>query len=223
MQIFVEKNTINENGGRAMSQEVKKFLVDNMLLDDDRLIGELEEIGEVQHLKRNSLLYHQNQKPEFLTFLLDGIIRGYILNSNGEDITECFEYKFGAPLVPSLPLDAPSIIYMEALTDSSIIQFPIDNIVELIKTNVEVSRKYNDLLVQSMQKHLQLTKILSRCTVSERYQWFLSEYPELYGKVSDKCIASFLNTSTVQLSRVKKDLGMSKRYIHKVRYGENGK
>lgn len=198
-----------------MNQKIRRFLTDDLMLDDSQLISKLEEIGEIQHIKQKSLLYDQNQKPEFLIFLLNGIIRGYTLNAKGKDITECFEYKYGAPLVPSLPLDAPSSICMEALTDSTIIQFPIADIMELIKTDVSVSQMYNDLLIQSMQQHLRLAKILGQCPVAERYQWFLSEYSELYGKVSDKCIASFLNTSTVQLSRVRKELGMSKTYMRK--------
>lgn len=195
-----------------MESAIHSFIINTMNIKDKKLIAYLESICSCCHLKQKSILFNKNQKPDYIVFLLNGIARGYTVTDKGIDITECFEYQFGAPLVPSLPLDAPAEIFMETVTECDIIQFPISDVVELIRTNVAISQMYNDLLIQSMHRHLQLTKIVNQYSAEQRYKWFLSEYSDLVEKVSNKYIASFLNMSTVTLSRVRGKMGIANRH-----------
>lgn len=196
-------------------ETIEHFLTGTLQLKNRDLITQLSGIGEVHHFKEKSILFHHGQNPDYVAFLINGITRGYYIDSQGKEATDCFDYQFGAPLVASLPLDAPAIISIEALTECDIFIFPIEIVIGLLKSDVSIAQLYNALLIESLKKYIRLTRALTKYSTEQRYQWFLSEYPELERKVSDKYIASFLNMSTVTLSRVRKKIGISKKYIRK--------
>lgn len=189
-----------------MNNIIYRFLTENLLIQDFNIVKMLEDRGLVVHLKKNEILFHQDFKPEYIAFLLDGIMRAFIFDDNGSTLTDCFDYKYGWPVVPSVPMDAPASVNVEACVESTLILFPVEDIVKLINTNMEIARIYNSLMVNSVQKHVELTRALLQKDAAQRYQWFLSEYAEIEAKVDDKYIASFLHMTPVTLCKIKRKL-----------------
>lgn len=189
-----------------MNNTIYRFLTENLLIQDFNIVKMLEDRGLVVHLKKNEILFHQDFKPEYIAFLLDGIMRAFIFDDNGSTLTDCFDYKYGWPVVPSVPMDAPASVNGEACVESTLILFPVEDIVKLINTNMEIARIYNSLMVNSVQKHVELTRALLQKDAAQRYQWFLSEYAEIEAKVDDKYIASFLHMTPVTLCKIKRKL-----------------
>lgn len=189
-----------------MNNIIYRFLTENLLIQDFNIVKMLEDRGLVVHLKKNEILFHQDFKPEYIAFLLDGIMRAFIFDDNGSTLTDCFDYKYGWPVVPSVPMDAPASVNVEACVESTLILFPVEDIVKLINTNMEIARIYNSLMVNSVQKHVELTRALLQKDAAQRYQWFLSEYAEIEAKVDDKYIASFLHMAPVTLCKIKRKL-----------------
>lgn len=187
-----------------MHMSVEQFLREVLELQDCTVIKKLSDCGQIIHLKKKEILYYQGYKPDSLAFLIDGIMRAFVFDEGGSDSTECFDYKLGWPVVPSIPMDAPASVNIEASVDSDLLLFPIADIMELIHTNVEITQLYNSMMCKSMQKYVQLTRAITQYTAAQRYEWFLSEYAALDGRVSHKDIASFLNMSPVTLSNVRK-------------------
>lgn len=189
-----------------MNNIVCGFLTENLRIQDPNVVKMLEDRGLVVHLKKNEILFHQDFKPEYIAFLLDGIMRAFIFDDKGSTLTDCFDYKYGWPVVPSVPMDAPASVNVEACVESTLILFPVEDIVRLIKTNMEIAQIYNSLMVKSVQKHVELTRALLQKDAAQRYQWFLSEYAEIEDKVDDKYIASFLHMTPVTLCKIKREL-----------------
>lgn len=188
-----------------MNNIVYRFLTENLLIQDSNVVKMLEYRGLVVHLKKNEILFHQDFKPEYIAFLLDGIMRAFIFDDNGSTLTDCFDYKYGWPVVPSVPMDAPASVNVEACVESTLILFPVEDIVKLINTNMEIARIYNSLMVNSVQKHVELTRALLQKDAAQRYQWFLSEYGEIEGRVYDKHIASFLHMTPQMFCNIKNE------------------
>lgn len=188
-----------------MNNIIYKFLTESLRIQDRNVIKTLEERGSIVHLRKNEILFHQNFKPEYIAFLLDGIMRAFVFDEKGSTLTECFDYKYGWPVVPSVPMDAPASVNIEASVDSTLILFPIEDIVKLINTDIEIAQIYNSLMVKSVQKHVELTRALLQKDATQRYQWFLSEYAEIVGRVYDKHIASFLHMAPVTLCDIKNE------------------
>lgn len=189
-----------------MNNIICGFLTENLRIQDPNVVKMLEDRGLVVHLKKNEILFHQDFKPEYIAFLLDGIMRAFIFDDKGSTLTDCFDYKYGWPVVPSVPMDAPASVNVEACVESTLILFPVEDIVRLIKTNMEIAQIYNSLMVKSVQKHVELTRALLQKDAAQRYQWFLSEYAEIEDKVDDKYIASFLHMTPVTLCKIKREL-----------------
>lgn len=201
------KNKYNSREGEVIKMEksIEWFLTEVLKLQDCDVVQRLSNCGEIRRLKAKEVLFCHGEKPEYLAFLLDGIMRSFVIDEKGKDSTECFDYEFGCPVVPSIPMDAPASVNIEADVDSELMLFPIEEVTELITTNVEISHIYNLLMCKSMKRYVELNRAITQYKVEQRYKWFLSEYAELDGRVSNKDIASFLNMTPVTLSRVRNE------------------
>lgn len=184
---------------------VKKCLVDTFQITDEALLDRLDRLAEIRSLAKGDVMFEIGVVPDSVAFLINGATRGVMLGDKGQDITECVNTRFMEPLVPSLPLREPAIISIEAVMDSELLCFPLEVIAELIETNFDMLRLYNQLLLASLKMQVELRTVLQHPAM-ERYQWFLSRYPELEGKISGKYVASLLNITPVSLSRLRGQL-----------------
>lgn len=204
--LFIIYNCYLKKGVVFIEKQIEQFVTDCLQIENQKIVKKLVDCGEICEIKEKEVLFCQGCKPDKMVFLIKGIMRSFVINENGVDLTECFDFQDGCPVVPSIPINAPASVNVEASVDSVLLTFPIDVIWELMSTDVNISQMYNMALCYSMQKYVQFTRVLIKSDATERYKWFLSEYSELNGKVRNKDIASFLNISPVTLSNIKKKL-----------------
>ena len=179
-----------------------------MNLKDRNLIQELAEQTTVRYMKKGEFIVRIGEVLNEIYFLENGITRGYLLDVNGKDVTDCFSFCCGAPVMPfcQMELNIPSPLTLEVLENSVFFYIPISAVSELQEKYQEVSILYNRLLIQALNEHWRLKQILNSYTAMQRYQWFLETYPGLIGKVSSMHIASFLGMTPVTLSRLRRTL-----------------
>lgn len=189
-----------------MERFAEQFLTDTLQLKNKDAVRKLASCSKTICLKPKEILYCQGYKPDYLAFLLDGIMRSFVIGEKGVDSTEAFDFRPGSPVVPSIPINAPASVNVEASVKSTLLLFPIEDIWYLMNTDVSVSQLYNVLLCQYMQQYVAFTRVMMHCTTEQKYQWFLQTYGALNGKVSSKEIASFLNMSPVTLSKIRKTM-----------------
>lgn len=143
-----------------------------------------------------------------LYFMEKGITRGYFLDINGKDVTDCFDFRCGTIVVSfgELGSDSPSSTAIEIIEDGIFFCVSFSDVICLQKKYTEAVMFYNRLLFSAMKPHWELKRILNSCSAVQRYQWFLEAYPGLVRRVSDKHIASFLGMTPVTLSRLRRTL-----------------
>lgn len=173
-------------------------------LSDEQLIRQLTELGEVRPVKKGHLLYREGEVPSKLTFLLQGLLRGYFLDASGRDITDCFAFKPGTPATAGVALGDSATISIEALEDSQVLELPMSSVLELMEEYPQLYRLYSTFLLEALKCHWEVKAAMYQYTAMERYQWFLRTYPGLYHQVSGKHIASFLGMTQVTLSRLRR-------------------
>lgn len=186
---------------------ISTFYREILGLKDDKLIGELVPVTEIQHyFRKGERLIMTDRKPVYVMFLLKGIVRGFFMDAKGTDYTDCFVKDCGAAAMPpaqnskGLPCEN-----MEAATDCDVLCFPMSRVPRLLKTYPEALLVYSRLLQESLQRHWDL-KMMRYCrTAGERYAWFRKAYAELDGQVKLKHIASFLDMKPATLSRLRRD------------------
>ena len=116
------------------------------------------------------------------------ITRGYFLDVNGKDVTDCFSFRCGSTMMPfsQLELDIPSPMTIEVLEESKFFCVPIATVIELQNNYSEVTTLYNKLLIRALNEHWRLKQVLNSYTAVQRYQWFLEKYSGLINKIKNK-------------------------------------
>ncbi len=175
-------------------------------LTDPDLIQELIDACTPLHLKAGDFLIREGDMPMVVPFLLKGIVRGFLFDVNGREITDCFAVQPGIPVMTSADLRVPSPFSMEAMVDSEFLTIPIVEIQRLLEKYSELQQLYNQLLIFSFSMHWEIKLTLCRNTAMQKYQWFLEKYPGLIDRISNKCIASFLGMTPVTLSKLRRVL-----------------
>lgn len=182
------------------------FFTKILPIQDEALRAQVTSLSQVRKLDKGAFLVREGETMTQISFLLSGILRGFFLDYNGRDISDCFGVRCGAPAVSSFRPDAPSPISIQALTDTQVLSIPMVEALDLLEHDVRLVYIYNHLLQASMEEHWQLKTVLHKRTAMERYQWFLEAYPGLIDQVTHRYVASFLEMSPVTLSRLRSAL-----------------
>lgn len=177
-------------------------------ITNEELIREFADVTQIKILKKGEFVVHMGEVLNDVCFMETGIARGYFLDANGKEVTDCFSFKCGSAVMPNsqLEMDIPSHIAIEMLEDAKLFCIPLPAVLRMKEKYIEITTLYNQMLIKAMEEHWKVKKILNSYTAVQRYQWFLQEYSELLHRVSDKYIASFLGMTPVTLSRLRRTL-----------------
>lgn len=175
-------------------------------LTDEGLLEQVVGSSEIRTYKQGEYLISQGEVPTSVFFLVRGTIRGFLLDINGRDITDCIVFRCGDSSMPDNDFTQPASVTMEALSDCEVVSIPIPVVIHLLAEYPAVSELYHRLLLNSANMHRALKIATYQYSAIQRYQWFLREYPGLIDKVSHKYIASLLNMTPVTFSKMRKML-----------------
>lgn len=135
--------------------------------------------------------------------LLKGVLRGFTINNDGEEITTHFFMEddlVSGNYIPNIPatmnihaLEYCLIsvanykeVFSHVNTDS--------NLTNVILSNFQKLNKQNNSRIEALITGDAMTK----------YKWFLKEYPNLLNRIPHYHIANFLGMTPTQLSRTRK-------------------
>lgn len=178
------------------------FLKNILGLHEERLLQNVLDLCKLLTIKKGEKLIVCGQSQTYIHLLVNGIFRGYFLDINGKDITDCLVVNPGTPLMPSSDLKAISPCTIEALANSVIFRLSISDFYILINRYPSIDNLYNKMLINSADYHRQLKIMMYQYNAEQRYHWFLKHYPDVLNKISHKYIASFLNMTPVTLSHL---------------------
>ena len=173
-------------------------------VSDPILLKQLVDASHEWQVSKKCTLLHTGGIPEYLFFLIKGVVRGFFLDREGKDITDCLFSNFGSAIWPNKSLNEPARINLEAISDCIVLKLSVADIQRLIPQFPEMMMIYNRLLEHSLFYHWELKTMMYQCTAQERYEWFLKKYPGIIDQISHKYIASFLGMNPVTLSRLRK-------------------
>nr|WP_300167687.1 Crp/Fnr family transcriptional regulator [uncultured Flavonifractor sp.] len=183
---------------------ISYFYTKTLGLKNKNIIQILAANSQIRIIQKGYILHNIGESCAELYFLEEGLVRGFLLDAKGNEVTDCFSFLKGTPIVSCLDLDGPSIISVEALEDSRLISIPLRIVLPLLKSDLELISLYNQLLRNSLKMHWENKNAIIKHTAAERYQWFLATYPGLINRVNHKYVASFLGITPVSLSRIRR-------------------
>lgn len=184
--------------------DIRRFYHETLHVEDPDLLEGLISITNIVYLDKGELLVRQGDRQTDFLFLVSGIFRGYYLDVNGKEVTDCIGFKSGTPAMSSAIDNAISPISIEAVVESVFLRIDGAKLIPLIERSPLLLKIYNEVLQTAMQIHWALKVTVTQRTALERYQWFLENYPGLIDQVSNKHIASYLGMTPVTLSRMRR-------------------
>lgn len=157
-----------------------------------------------RHLKKGEVLYRGGEDITYLYFLISGCLRGYTVNANGREYTECILYRYGHSHIGKIGIEHEFRLNknLEALTDADLLFFDIRPIMKELPSSIEFLRVYAKKLEEAYTQMWQVREIM-REPALVRYQWFQKAYPNLQDVMQLKDVASFLGITPVTLSRIR--------------------
>lgn len=185
---------------------IEDFLRTQLGIADEFLLQKGKNIAYIREVRKGEYLVKDGDQLTGLYFLLNGLLRGYFVDCQGNEVTDCFGFRYGDPATPAADYNAPLPINIVAVENSQVLVLPVQAIHELMQEYVEVVHIYNRLLIASLTEHWEVKTALYQYSAAKRYQWFLQKYEGLIDRVPHIHIASFLGISPVTLSRLRSRL-----------------
>ena len=167
----------------------------------------LASILEEVEYKKGEKFVDMNEKSVDMFFIKKGITRSYYIDKKGKPHTRfLFGYPEAFGSLASLILNKPSTMIHEALTDCVVLKGDYRKFKKLATTNLEISNLYNSLLENGFLMMDNRNRELSSLDATQVYLKLQKEKPHFIKSIPLNYIASYLNVTPVQLSRIRKEL-----------------
>ncbi|MBQ9833392.1 MAG: Crp/Fnr family transcriptional regulator [Clostridia bacterium] len=186
--------------------KIKQFLTEHLKITDETFINELASVMTVKTFKSGEEVFSQGRKITHMAFILKGVFRGYYIDSKGKEITDCFQMVYGDPLMPMFSFDEEVLLTMEAIVDSEVLWIDVNDMLALLKKRDQSMSIYTYILQGTTKRNNEFKSKLLHKNSTERYKWFLENYPGLIDKVKHSQVASLLGMTPVTLSRVRNSM-----------------
>jgi len=158
-------------------------------------------------IRKGHFLLRAGEVSRYLAFVEKGCLRQYSIDSKGEEhvVQFAIEDWWISDMYSSLT-GAPATYNIDALEDSEVLLLDTA-LQEKLCTEIPPFERFFRLLLQGsfVAKERRITAALS-LSAEEQYLSLLEMYPELFQRVPQNQIASYLGITPQSLSRIRKTL-----------------
>lgn len=162
---------------------------------------------EFKEFKKRDKIAELNEVPKKFFVLMSGVVRSYRTDEKGKEFTRSLYVPMRATgAFSALILQKPAEIIYECLTDCTFLVGDFEEFKKLASKNVEIANMYNVVLERIFIRMEKRIFELSTLDAKHRYLKLKKHIPEIENLIPQYHIASYLNITPVQLSRIRKDL-----------------
>lgn len=155
-------------------------------------------------LRRKEVVLQEGDICRYKTFISSGILRTYRTKDDGSEHILQFSPEDSWAVDPeSYNEEVPSNYYIEALEDSTILQWAKADFVELLQ-GIPAFKKFSEAII-SANIYLNRQRVFSTIssTAEEKYDEFIQNYPGLLARIPLHMVASYLGVTRETLSRIR--------------------
>lgn len=157
--------------------------------------------------KHKDQIIRSREKQDSLYFLTTGLVRGYYLDDDGNEVTIRFINNTGWITHYTAALSSTASKYtFQCLEACTSIQLPLEQInrgYSLYPSLERLGRLIAESVLQTQQRRIESFQFLSS---EERYLEFMDTYPELFNRVSISHLCTYLGIQRQSLTRIRKKI-----------------
>lgn len=172
-------------------------------ITDEEAIQFSEAFREVK-IKKRQFIVQPNFVVKHRNYIVTGAFRAYVVDDNGQDSTIAFAIEdWWITDYNSYILQKPATMFVVALEDSVILEIPYEKEQALKAANHKFETFFR-IRAERTAAFMQ-QRIISNLTqtAEERYENFISKYPQIVQRVPQYALASYLGMTTEFLSRIR--------------------
>jgi len=191
-------------------EKIKSYyqLGDNLSLSD---VQEIFDIAQAQTFNTGEHLIKKETIKRELFFILKGIVRSYIINDKGDEITKSLSWEnhFVAN-ADTILFNQPSRSYFEALESTDVLSMDYDQLESIVSNNPKLLANRKHIVQNMLMGTLKKLDSFILFSPEERYIDFIKMNPDIINRVPNKYIANVLGITPVSLSRIRKRIASKK-------------
>lgn len=169
-------------------------------------ISSVLSISHIKMYKKNDIIVGINERITHTGIILNGIVRSYYLDMNGNAITKNFHRKYSLFMDEGLLEYTESICAYEAIEDVVVMLSDTLKLKELIMKSENLKSLYITALESGIRYKIHRESEFLTNNATQRYLQFRNDYPELTDKVKQSYISTYLGITPESLSRIRKAL-----------------
>lgn len=179
---------------------------------DEMEVEFLERVFTEKKVRRKQYILQQGDVCQLNTFVVEGCFRMFLVDEQGKEHNLQFAIENGWILdMESFYFGQPSRLNIEAIEHSIVYQIKKEGQFKLFTEYPKFNHIFRVLcenaLISSQKRVLQ--NIGS--TAEERYIEFLNRFPQLFNRISNVQIASYIGVTSEFLSKIRKEISTKQR------------
>jgi CRP-like cAMP-binding protein len=188
-----------------MEDKLLKYFQRIMPLSDEE-INAIVETMSVKHYKKGAVLLKEGQTSTEVYFVLEGCVRQFYLVDGDEKTNNFFTEEQWVIAMNSFSQNNPSNHFLDCCMDSSLVvgnREKEENLYKRFPKFETISRKVMEKVFAEQQE---IMSSYTTDTAEQRYLKLLKSRPDLFQKIPQYQIASYVGVKPESLSRIRKRL-----------------
>ena len=164
---------------------------------------QISKLMEVRHFNKKTRLVNLGENERYMNFMGTGLARKYFYRNNEEVITQIAkEGEFICSSVSFLT-GTPSEYIVETIEPSSMISISVENMEKVYELSHKMERLGRLVIIDWLIQKESWDNARISQSPKDRFLDFVDQSPDLYSRVPQKFLASYLNIKPETFSRYK--------------------
>jgi CRP/FNR family transcriptional regulator, dissimilatory nitrate respiration regulator len=185
---------------------IRVQLTQNIVLKNmsDSVIAALEPYLVVVDCQKGDFLLHQGVHEMEQYFILDGILKRVVTNSQAKEMILRFaDARDMETSYAAWRLKTPTPYSIVCVTRARVAKLPLHQWVAFMDEHADIKQTFEFEVMRGMSEIMAHTITLHLLDAPGRVHRFLRKHPDLFDRIPKKELASYLNLSAETLSRLK--------------------
>lgn len=188
---------------QAIRRLVKRYA---QVTISEEVLGRLIGLGSFTEFPAGDLIVASGDEENKLYLLVDGLIRKYYLDYQGNDLTHQFLEAGQVFSTQHVVFSGQVMCNFEAVEPCKLVCFDYERVQKLMLDDPSLTKIYIGILEETLRIKLVRETALLAETATERYVKLKNEIPDIDRRVSHGHIASYIGVTPVSLSRIRRTM-----------------